>query len=187
MRSRATHFNWYLLCLVMLALTLGTGCTSIEDRRKNRAFYTELWFHRVPPQNTPETNRVMIIELAGMRMPVERRPWLTEENLVDASVIDSPGGGYGLELRFDDHGRLLLESFSSANRGQHVAIFVRYGVRKDQKEVPLEERWLAAPLISRPIVEGIVTFTPNVPKPELYRIVDGLQKAAELNAKPWVF
>jgi len=187
MRSRATRFNWYLLCLLALAIGLGVGCRSIEDRRKDRVLYTELWLHTVAPAASPDTNRLMTVEIAGMRLPVQTRPFLTEEHLVDATVLDSPGGGYGLQLKFDDHGRLLLESYSTANRGRHLAVFVRYGVRKDKKETPLEERWLAAPLITRPLVEGVLTFTPDVPKVELYQIVDGLQKAAELAAKPWVF
>jgi hypothetical protein len=187
MRSRPICFNRYLWCLLALAVGVAVGCTSLEDRRKNRVHYTELWLHAVGPQASPDTNRMMIIEVAGMRMPVHRRPFLTEEHLVDATVIDSPGGGYALQLRFDDHGRLLLESHSTANRGNHVAVFARYGIRKDQKKTPLEERWLAAPLITRPLVEGVIVFTPSVSKVELYQIVDGLQKAAELAAKPWVF
>jgi hypothetical protein len=186
MRSRATRFNWYLLCLLAPAIGIGVGCRSTEDRRKDRVLYTELWLHTVAQTASPDTNRLMTVEIAGMRLPVQSRPFLTEEHLVEAKVIDSPGGGYGLQLKFDDHGRLLLEAYSTANRGRHLAVFVRYGVRKD-KEVPIEERWLAAPLISRPLVEGILTFTPAVPKVELYQIVDGLRNAAELAAKPWVF
>lgn len=179
--------QWFgFLGLAAVALTVAAGCKSPEQRNRNKVHYTELFFHGGAPGGLADTNRVMVVNVAGYPVAIQKQAFLTEVDLEDAEVVDSPGGGYALRLSYNDHGRLVLDTYAAANRGKQIAIFARYGVRKD-KEVPLTEVWLAAPLMTRQIPDGIITFTPTVDKEELYRILDGLRNAIEVNHKPWVF
>jgi preprotein translocase subunit SecD len=186
MRARPTGFNLYLFAVAALALAVVTGCRSIEDRRRDRIHYTALLLHADAPEASPDTNHVMVVNIAGAKVPVQTRPFLTEADLDEATVVDSPGGGYSLRLKFNDHGRLVVDTFTAAHRGRQVGIFVRYGVRKNKK-VPLKEKWLAAPRVNRHIHDGVVLFTPNATREELDEIVRGLQNAAAEGRKPWVF
>jgi len=187
MSFRDARFNIYLVCLTAALAMTWAGCTSPEARRRDRVHYTELWLYEGMPQTFIDTNKSMAIAVANIPLLVKKSPFLTEEHLDEAEVIDSPGGGYAMQLRFDDHGRYQLDAFTGSHRRQHLVIFARYGLRKEKDEVPLKEAWLAAPLITRQVNDGILTFTPNATKVELYSILDGLRNAIEVNQKPWVF
>ena len=131
-----------------LVVAVLVGCTSPETRRRNRVHYTELWIYEGVPAAVIDTNRMMAVTVANVPIVVKKTPLLTETDLEEADIIDSPGGGYAMRLRFNDHGRYELIAFTGSHRGQHLAFFVRYGVRKKQNKVPLKEAWLAAPLIT---------------------------------------
>jgi hypothetical protein len=187
MSARAAPFNIYLVGLIA-ALTLSwVGCVSPETRRRDKVHYTELWLYEGMPETFIDTNKTLAVMVAGIPLLVKKTPFLTEEDLEEAEVIDSAGGGYAMRLRFNDHGRYQLDAFTGSHRGRHLIIFARYGLRKKKDEVPLKEAWLAAPLITRQVNDGILTFTPNARKEELYSILDGLRNAIEVNHQPWVF
>jgi hypothetical protein len=186
MISRRTASNIYLAFTAFLLLSFVLGCRSIEERRRDRILYTELSFHEQAPLSSPDTNKVLMAEVAGMKFPMRATPFLSEASLVEAAIIDSPGGGYSLRLKFNDHGRLVVDSFTASNRGRRVGVHVRYGVRKET-EVPLKQKWLAAPRISRNLIDGVIVFTPDTTREELDVIVQGLVNAAEENQRPWVF
>lgn len=187
MNFRAVPFNIYLAGLATVVAALCAGCTSPETRRREKVHYTELWLYEGLPGTLIDTNKMMAVTVANIPIVVRKTPFLTEEDLEEAKVIDSPGGGYAMQLRFNDHGRFELDTFTGTHRGRHLAVFTRYGIRKKQDEIPLKEAWLAAPLITRQVNDGIITFTPSVGKEELYSILDGLMNAIEVNHKPWVF
>jgi preprotein translocase subunit SecD len=187
MSSGRGRINPYLWAALLLAAGVALGCRSIEDRRRDRILYTTLWFHEDAPLVTPDTNRVMVAEIAGVKLPVNTRPFLTEEALEEATLVDSPGGGYSLRLKFNDHGRLVIDTFTASHRGRQVGIYVRYGVRNKQPKVPLKERWLAAPRINRQINDGVIVFTPHATRVELQEILEGLRNAAVEAQRPWVF
>jgi hypothetical protein len=188
MNLREAPFNLYLVGLTAALTVIWVGCsTSPETRRRDKVHYTELWLYESAPDTFIDTNKTMAITVANIPFLVRKTPFLTEASLEDAQVVDSPGGGYALQLRFDDHGRFELDNFTASHRWQHLVIFARYGVRKEQDEVPLKEAWLAAPLITRQINDGVLTFTPSARREELYSILDGLRNAIEVNQAPWVF
>jgi len=83
-------------------------------------------------------------------------------------------GGFGIRLQFNRHGALVLDTMTTSHRGQRVAIFAHFN----------EARWLAAPLISRRLVNGEFIFTPDATREEAERIVLGLNNvAAELKKR----
>jgi hypothetical protein len=184
-RTAITHLSWIALAATVLAVW--TGCTSPENRNKNRAHYTELWLYEGLPGTNIDTNKAMAVMVANVPLVVRKSPFLTEEHLEEADIVDSPGGGFSMQLRFDDHGRYELDAFTGRHRGRNLVIFARYGVRKTEDKIPLKEAWLGAPLINRQINDGVIIFTPSGNKEELYSILDGLRNAIKVQHKPWVF
>ena len=103
---------------------------------------------------------------------VEKEPFLTEGNVAEAKVIDVVGG-FALRIRFDGAGTSLLEQCTAANRGRKIAVFSQFG-----KEIK-DARWLAGPIITRRINDGVFTFTPDSTREEAEEIALGLNNVAK--------
>jgi len=100
---------------------------------------------------------------------------LTEGNVKEAKVIDTPGG-FAVQLQFDEQGTWLLEEYTTANRNKHIVIasqFVAPGEEKINKG-----RWLAAPKIGTHITDGLFSFTPDATREEAERIAAGINNVA---------
>ena len=67
----------------------------------------------------------------------------------------------------------MLEQYSAANPGKHFAIFGQWG------EKLADGRWLAAPLITHRIADGMLSFTPDMSREEADRLVLGLNNVAK--------
>jgi hypothetical protein len=81
-------------------------------------------------------------------------------------------------VKFDETGSWMLEQATASTPGKHLIIFGQWG------ETVAETRWLAAPLISRRIGDGVITFTPDASREESQRFVEGLNHTAKkLNTK----
>jgi len=157
-------FNIYL-CLIGAALGLcWTGCRTSEERKRDKEF-TFLTLHQeVNPDGTPRTKTVQVVRANPIRVGMMVSPFLDENNITNAVVIDTVGG-YALEIRFDDRGTRMLNAFTAANRGQRIGVFCSFP----------DERWLGAPRIGAPIVNGVLSFTPDASREECERIVRGLR------------
>jgi preprotein translocase subunit SecD len=92
--------------------------------------------------------------------------------MVQAGVIDTRGG-FALQIHFDEISARVLEQYSAANPGRHFAIFGQWG------EKPAAGRWLAAPLITHRIADGILSFTPDMSREEAGRLALGLNNVAK--------
>jgi preprotein translocase subunit SecD len=88
-------------------------------------------------------------------------------------------GGFALRIQFDHRGTILLEEYTTANRGRMVAIFSQFG---DELK---DYRWLAAPVISRPITDGVLIFTPDTNREEAEEIATGLNNVSK-KVHAWV-
>ena len=104
-------------------------------------------------------------------MTIGHDPVLNEGNLLAARVIDTPGG-FAIQLKFDESATLMLEQYSAANPGRHFIIFGQWG------DKPENGRWLAAPLITRRISDGELTFTADISRKEADQWVLGLNNVA---------
>ena len=102
---------------------------------------------------------------------ITQEPILTEANLVAAKIIDAPGG-FAIAVQFDETGTWILEQYSAANPGRHFAIFGQWG------EKLADGRWLAAPLITHRIANGVLAFTPDMSRQEADQLVLGLSNTA---------
>ena len=90
---------------------------------------------------------------------VEKMPFLTKPNVAEAKVVDvrrrvrpahpvQPCG----------HGD--ARAVHRANRGRKIAVFTQFG------EQLKNCRWLAAPVISHRISDGVLIFTPDASREE---------------------
>jgi hypothetical protein len=100
-------------------------------------------------------------------------PILTEQNVLAATTLQTPGG-FAIRVRFDETGAWVLEQNAAANPGKHLVIFGQWGKTVSQG------RWLAAPLITHRIADGLITFTPDASWEETTNLVAGLNNVSRM-------
>jgi hypothetical protein len=165
------RFNIYLTLIA--ALTLLPACHSDHDGKEDKQM-SVLRVHiesNVDPAGTSQT--VSVLRTDPVSFTVQKEPILTEANLLAARVLDAPAGsGFAVELKFDDLGTSILEQYTASNSGRHLLFFGQWG------EKGTDGRWLAALLISHRMGEGVVSFTPDMSRDDVYRLVLGLNNMA---------
>lgn len=169
-------FNWsrYNLYLpVLLALALVCGCASHKKKKDEQVGI--LRFHiQVSDHSGLGSQTVSILRDTPISITIGSEPILSELNIARAALVESPGG-FAVEVKFDEVGSWTLEQFTSANPGKHLAIF---GQWSDQTK---DGRWLAVPLITQRIADGIFAFTPDMSRDEAKKLVLGLNANAKKN------
>ncbi|MHB8522186.1 MAG: hypothetical protein ACYDH9_15705 [Limisphaerales bacterium] len=175
MNFRWAAFNIYLLLLLW---AVGAGCETTGDKTKEKKPGKEastLLLHlEVNPDGTGQNGPVPILRDNPVMVNVIKVPFVESSSVDHASVIDQPGGSFAIKIQFDQHGRWLLENITASYPNQRIAIFSQFG----------EARWLAAPLITHRITDGILVFTPDATREEAERIVRGLNNlAAEIKKR----
>jgi hypothetical protein len=168
MRVYTLGFNLFLLA----ALALLAGCDTLGHKKEPLAqvsIYTS-----VPPGaiQTGSTETVSVLRSDPVQVTIDKRPVLTEQNLVAAKVIDTPEAP-AIELKFDPMGTVVLEQCSATNPGGHFVVYGQWG--KDLKN----KRWLMAPLITGRMHDGILSFTPDMSRDEATNFVQGLNNVAK--------
>ena len=160
------RFNLYLA--VAAALTLLCGCQSHKQKGGTAAV-------RVHIQTNPDTvgasEQVNVVRSDPVVVTIARNALLTEANLVSAKTFETPGG-FAIALQFDETGSWTLEQYSAANPGGHFVIFGQWGAKL------ANGRWLAAPLITKRITDGLLVFTPDASREEADQFVLGLKQVA---------
>jgi uncharacterized protein YceK len=163
------RFNLYLTLL--LAVTV-SGCGTLM--KKTPAKVSAVRIHMEAPVSVPgKTQTVTLLRNNPVVVTVDADPVLTEQNLVAAALMETPGG-YAVRLQFDETGGWVLEQTTSSNPGKHLVIFGQWG------EKAAEGRFLAIPLITGRNPTGILTFTPDASREEAQRFVDGLNNLSNL-------
>jgi len=168
---RVERFNIYLLLLIALSLTL--GCQNAEYKRKRQKAVLRVHMEAFR-DGTGLTQPVVIGRSSPITVIVQTIPFLTEDNVVSAKIIDALGG-FSLQIKFDQTGTRLLELYTASNPRKRVAISSQFGEKLSQS------RWLAAPVIPKRISDGMLTFTPDADLKEAEQIELGLNNHARLN------
>ena len=167
MKVLTRRFNIYLALPVLLGLVC--GCQTGEPGKEVGAFRLHI---EVNPDPAGTSQNISVLRSEPVLVTIKREPILTEANIVAAKVIDARGG-FAIEIKFDENGTWLLEQYSAANPGRHFAIFGQWG------EKPVDGRWLAAPLITHRIADGVLAFTPDCSREEADQLVLGLNNVAK--------
>lgn len=164
MKSCLRSFNIYLL---LVAILFSFGCSTSEAKKKKKEQSTIRLHLEVPSDGTGRSGPV---EVTSQKIPVnvERDPFMMEDEVAHASVVDTVGG-FAIKLDFTAHGALKLDMVTTSNKGSRIAILGQFP----------KSRWLAAPLITKRIGSGSLVFTPDCTREEADRFVNGLNNVAE--------
>jgi len=160
------RFNLYLALAAALALLC--GCQTHKQKGPISALRVHI---QTSPDSLGLSQTISVVRSDPVQVTIEHNPILTEANIVTAKVVDSPGG-FAIEIQFDGSGTWLLEQYSAANPGSHFAIFGQWGDKL------ANGRWLAAPLITHRIANGLLSFTADCSRAEADRFVLGLNNVA---------
>jgi preprotein translocase subunit SecD len=168
MTAWTRRFNLYLALAAALALLC--GCQTHWHRQKGPVGALRVHI-QVNPDSLGTSQTISVLRSDPVLVTISKNPILTEANIVAAKVVDAPGG-FAIEVQFDENGTWLLEQYSAANPGGYFAIFGQWGDKL------ANGRWLAAPLITHRIANGVLAFTPDASRAEADQLVLGLNHGA---------
>jgi preprotein translocase subunit SecD len=172
MLTRVLRFNTYLLAVLAVAAGCQTDKNKDEEKDKEKSGKkgeASLRVHlEVNSDGSDRSGPVSIGRKQPFQLNVEKTAFLNEFQIEKASVVDT-FGGFSISVQFDKVGGWLLEQYTTANKGKHLAISAEFG----------EMRWLAAPKITQRLGEGRLVFTPDATREEAERIVDGVNRVAK--------
>jgi preprotein translocase subunit SecD len=173
MKVCAHRFNLYFALATALALLCGCQ-TGKQDKKPLSALrvHIEVNTDNANAGDLGTVQTVSVLRSDPVAVTIAHDPILTEANVVAAAVINAPGG-FAIEIRFDENGTWLLEQYSASNPGKHFAIFGLWG------EKLANGRWLAAPIITHRIANGVLAFTPDASREEADEFVSGLNNAVK--------
>jgi hypothetical protein len=167
MKALARRFNIYLALVVLLGLACGCQTTKKTQTAALRVHI------ETSPDPTGSSLTISVLRSDPVLITIKREPILTEANIVQAKVIDNIGG-FAIEIKFDENGTWLLEQYSAANPGSHFVIWGQWS------EKAINSRWLAAPIITRRIGNGVLSFNVDMSsREEAEQFVRGLNEAAK--------
>lgn len=152
--------NWNLAgALVLSGLLMGCASQSKRDEK-----LSTIRLHlEVNPLMERRTMIATVLRAHPVRFTVAEEPLLHEGYLDDVQIVTQDNMP-ALRLKFDDFGAQILANYTAINIGKHIAVMAQFP----------EPRWLAAPVITHRITNGVFTFTPDADLAECRRIVDGL-------------
>ena len=172
MSIRRNRFNIYLAVCLIFGLT--AGCQTEQSKRDKEVSTLQLR-QEVNPDPMGRTEQISVDRDHPVKFTVSRVPFLNESNVKEAKVIEVVGG-FALRIEFDKEGSWLLEEYTSATRGRHIAVFCQWVDTPDSKLNA--GRWLGAPKIQTHITDGVFIFTPDASREECDKIAHGLNDVA---------
>jgi hypothetical protein len=180
MKSCLRSFNIFLLA-AGVTLAGGCGLNHLGMKKEHSSL-------RVYLEGSPAESSLVYVTRAKTPMYVAAEPFLTEEDVSRAKLVDNPDGTFDIQVTFNDHGAIVLDMTTTPNRGKHLIIFSHFppkgwkqpqdqggdSVEKPEPGQPRISGWLAAPLIRTGLSNGSLKFTPDATHDEAERIVRGL-------------
>lgn len=174
MKIPRAAFNLFLWMVLITAL----GCKTAEEKEKEDRAATMRFHLETNRDGTPYNRPVPIYRANPIYVNVQNNAVLDEGLMEKAEIVDvDERGGWAIKITFDETGARRLENFTIANKGKRMAIQSRWN----------QVRWLAAPLITRNITDGVFVFTPDASREEAELIVEGLNNVIEEIKGPYIF
>lgn len=174
MRFGNCRFNLYFAILLASALGL-CGCKTAGSKEPT----TTLRINTEAKDDSSFTRTIKVYKDESLKMRVHEVPLVSHVDLEDAQVVEVLGG-FAIRLQFNSMGRWQIDHYTSINIGRHFAIYVLYGKK------PAVSRWIAAPIISDRISDGVILFTPDATREEAELIVKGLPHKETSKPKPGI-
>jgi len=168
MKIRAACFNFNLFLSVLLFFTACQSNKEPGKTKKQKKELSTLLFHLETAPSLSDANVVPIYRQSPVLISVDSAPFLDSTSVTNAAVVPYMDG-FAIQVQFDNHGRFVLDTVTTANRGKRIAI----------EGIFPERRWLAAPMIPKGNPTGVFLFTPDASREEAERIVRGLNTVAK--------
>ena len=161
-----------------MMLAVLCGCQTDSKNKQVSALRVHIEANSINGDTTQSTitTSVTVLRSNPVLITVTKDPFLSEANIVAAAVIEARGG-FAIQIKFDEMGALALEQCFASNPGRHYAVFGQWGEKIENG------RWLAAPLITHRVADGILSFTPDMTRAEADRLVIGLNNVAKKTRK----
>ena len=172
MKVPLSRFN----IILALLLVLPAGCKTTEEKKQAKEA-TFLRFHvETNVDGTPHNARVPIYRADPILVGVTRNAELDEGFMDKAELVTvDEFGNLALKITFNEQGAKRLDYLTSTYKGRRLAVNARW----------TETRWLAAPLITKRITNGVFIFTPDASREECERIISGLKNVIADLKKPY--
>jgi hypothetical protein len=169
------RFNLYLLLMPMLWAV--AGCADFHPFHHDKGPVAIVRIHvESESSSAGSTKSISVMRSDPVSVNISTDPILTESDITAARVVNSPGGGFAIELKLEETSGWKLETYTAINPGKHLAIF---GQWSDKVQ---DGRWLAAPIIARRMAGNTLTFSPDASRQEAQTLVDGLNALAKKTA-----
>jgi hypothetical protein len=168
MKTRLVRFNINLLLFLGLAWG-GWGCghTKTKEKEAAKKGFNDLNLHlEVNADGSDRNGTVMVGRQTPFPVNVEKVACIDTTQLGKVSLVDDEVGGFKMMLQFNREGTGLLQQCTVAFKGRHLAVFAELD----------DFRWIAAPLITKTISDGVFTFTPDATREEADKLALGLNK-----------
>jgi hypothetical protein len=143
MKRRPDWFNIYFAIGVSaLCVLLAAGCSAINAGKKAinpKKEQSTMRIYLEGPRGDAMTTGTVLVTREKLPFSVEREAFLTEADISTASVVDNGDGTYALQLAFNEHGTMLLDMYTTSNKGKHLIIFSQFpkpGKPKKPKKKP---------------------------------------------------
>lgn len=177
MHSRLRFFNTHAAFVVAgtVLLLLLCGCAGVWPKKRTPVV---LRFHLESVVMDPaHTVSVAVGRESGLFVAVDGRPILDENNVLDLSVMDQ-FGGFSCKVLFDRRGTWLLEQASTTHRGRRCVVYCEFPYGGTNIS-----RWIAAPVLTGRITDGVLIFTPDLTRSEANALVKAVQPVIRKNKK----
>ena len=169
MTFRPARFNLYLSLLIGVALAWGCKSDGSQKKAPKKGFSVLRLHIEANLDGTDKNGPVMIGRQTPFALNVNKLPFVEEVHLAKASLADDGLGGFELRIQFNRQGAGLLEQYTVANKGRHIGVFAELD----------DFRWIAAPLITKRISDGVFSFTPDATREEAEKLVLGLNQVVK--------
>jgi len=176
MKMNRRMFGRVALGPLAVWLAGGVGCSTDAEKRRKKAAANLRFFLEVNRDGTAQNQPIRVFRDQPVTINIHRESFLDTGFMERADLVSVPGG-HAIQVAFNKAGAMRLESVTTASRGQRVAIFAEWN----------QGRWLAAPVITRRIADGVFIFTPDASYEEAEMIVLGLNNLIKKLGKPYVF
>src|ERR1700733_7771651 len=118
MKSCFHKFNIYL---ALTAFLLAAGCANYREAKAfAKGEQTTMRLYMEGNRGDTAGTGTILVTRERYPLTVDRAPFLKEDDLIGAEMINEPGpnGGYFIELHYNKHGTLLLDMMTTGNKGR---------------------------------------------------------------------
>ncbi|MCW5558890.1 MAG: hypothetical protein KIT22_13810 [Verrucomicrobiae bacterium] len=159
------------LALPLAAADAGGTNTAEPKRASSRLGAIKLHIETTDDGNGP---RAEVIRSQPQTIPIQKAPFFDERDVALAEMVETPDGGFMIQIDSTEHGRNALEMTTVSANGRRIVIYGQWTT--DDKVTG--GRWMAAPLIRTPIRNGSLRFSVDCDREEARMWVDGLNNVA---------